>query len=443
MPHHRIVTTLAAMAAVLALAGCFGSEAQGPKLTGQRIDITMQPSTLQASPSAQQEEFQIPEPQPQPNWPQSGGNAAHAVGNVALPHNVVRAWTYDIGGGNGTTSALINPPVVDAGRLFAINTKGQIYALNAKTGSKLWKVSLPFINKDEESFSGGLAVLGNLLFATTGDGQVFALTASTGKEVWKTALGVPLRGAPTVQGQQVFVISHDNRMFALSALDGALQWTHSGMEEPLSILTAPSVAAANGMVAVPYTSGEIYVLRDTDGRYIWHDTLTSAFTGQDPESQVNAIAAPPVFADGLLYVQGVNGGLSAYNATTGQRYWKNPDILGTQMPVVAGLQMFALTSKGELAALNRRDGSVRWVENLNKGLPEKDAGRRWSGPVLAGGRLIAASSDGYALSLSPEDGKRLAATELGKGVDLPPIVADGALYFLASDGRIICFRAGK
>lgn len=423
----------------LALAACFSSTQTKP-LAGPRLDVTLQPTMLQANPAATSETFEIPAAQNLPNWGQRGANASHTPGHAELPQSVVRAWTYSLGGGIGKASALLNPPVVHSGRLFAMNTKGEVTALDAKTGKRLWEVRLPYIKKSEATLSGGLAVLGNLLFATTGDGQVFALTASSGKQVWVTPLGVPLRAAPTVEGERVFVTSHDNRLFALNALDGSLVWTHSGMEESLSLLASAAPASANGAVAVPYTSGEIYVLRASDGRYIWHDTLTSPFTGQDPESTVTAIAAPPVIADGLLYVTGLNGGLSAYGLADGQRYWK-VDILTSQMPIVAGMQIFALTEKGEMVGLNRKDGAIRWVADLNANLPESSDHRYWSGPILAGNRLIATSSDGYAISIAPQTGKRVAATQLDDPTTLPPIVADGALYFLTDDARIICFRA--
>jgi outer membrane protein assembly factor BamB len=439
------LSTTAILLPALCLTACLGmgGEDSQPKLTGERIDVTLQPQLTVATPGADSEPFILPEATPEPNWGQRGGNAAHLPGNVELPAKVVRAWSYNLGGSSKRGTVLITAPVVHSGRLFAVNTDGEVTALDAKTGKRLWDADLPFAKKTEARITGGLAVLGNLLFITTGDGNVYALTASTGKEAWKVSLGVPLRAAPTADGEMLYVISHDNRLFALNALDGSLAWTHSGMEEPLSLLTSTSPASANGVVAVPYSSGEIYILRASDGRYVWHDTLASAFTGQDPESTVTSIAAPPVIADGLLYTVGLNGGLSAYGIANGQRYWK-ADVVTSQMPIVAGMQIYVLTEKGDMMALNRKDGGIRWVADLAKGLPDADEGKRyWSGPVLAGGRLIAVSSDGYAVSMEPQTGKRIAATSLDEQTSIPPIVADNGLYFLTDDGKVIAFRAGK
>jgi outer membrane protein assembly factor BamB len=419
-------------------------EDKSPKLAGQRIDVTMGPSALSVTPGATIDPFVIPQPQPMPAWSQSGGNSAHYPAHPDMPQSVVRAWTRDIGkGGNDSAGAeIINPPVVDSGRVFTIDTTATVSALADRSGKELWSVTLPLKEKEQAKLGGGLAVEGDLLFVTTGGGEVFALTASSGKQVWHTDLAVPLRAAPTVEGERLYVLAQDNHLFVLSALDGALAWTHNGMEAGLSLISAASPAAANGVAVVPYSSGELYVLRATDGRYLWHDSLTSLYSGQDPGSTVLGLAAAPVVADGILYAAGLNGGLAAYGLMNGQRFWK-ADINTSQTPWVAGYQIFVLTDHGELACLNRKDGAIRWLADLNAGLPKAKDSRLWSGPVLAGNRLIVGSSDGYALSLEPETGKKKAATGIGDGVTVAPVVADNALYFLTTKGNLIAFRAGK
>ena len=80
------------------------------------------------------------------------------------------------------------------------------------------------------------------------------------------------------------------------------------------------------------------------------------------------------------------------------------------------------------------------MNNLNADMPEQDGTRTWAGPVLAGGRLITVSSYGLAVSVDPQTGKRIAATDLDEPVSLAPIVAGGSLYFLTDGGRLIAFR---
>jgi hypothetical protein len=71
---------------------------------------------------------------------------------------------------------------------------------------------------------------------------------------------------------------------------------------------------------------------------------------------------------------------------------------------------------------------------------KKKTPSNWSGPILAGNRLIVASTEGDVVSISPADGASQTLFELDDGVSLPPIVAGGMLYVLDDSGRISAFR---
>jgi outer membrane protein assembly factor BamB len=85
---------------------------------------------------------------------------------------------------------------------------------------------------------------------------------------------------------------------------------------------------------------------------------------------------------------------------------------------------------------------VRWARNLNAYASDRDQKRGivWSGPVLAGDRLIVAGSHGEALSLSPYTGEPRGRLTLNEGVLIAPVVAEGTLYFLDEGGRLVAMR---
>ena len=62
------------------------------------------------------------------------------------------------------------------------------------------------------------------------------------------------------------------------------------------------------------------------------------------------------------------------------------------------------------------------------------------GPVLAGGRLWVASSDGVIRSFDPESGALLGSTPLPGGAATNPVVAGQPLYVVSSDGRLHAYR---
>ncbi len=419
------------------ITACLGGKDEAPRLEGERIDVLIHKSDLTPNTAALAVPLNLPSAIKNPNWSQTAGTPDHAPKHVSLPATVNRAWTVNVGGGDGHT---LNPPVVNEGQLFTFNTKGQIIALDAATGKQNWRAELNLREEDLELFTGGLAAAADRLFVTTPTGEVLALSAKDGSEIWRIDLAVPIRAAPTFFGGGLFVTSHDNRLFALNGANGKLVWTHSGIEESLSLLGGAAPAAAYGVIAAAYSGGDLYILKGADGEYLWHDAFAGSKAG-DPFSGLNAITAPPVLADGIAYAVNVNGRLTAFHLQTGQRLW-NVNLSAAQMPWVAGFGVFVVTENSELVALNRRDGAVRWLKNLNGFVKDKNPTRTWVGPVLAGGRLVVASSDGYALSFNPTTGDKLLTAKLlkGDGTTVPPIVANNRLYFLTTNGRIVAFE---
>ena len=87
---------------------------------------------------------------------------------------------------------------------------------------------------------------------------------------------------------------------------------------------------------------------------------------------------------------------------------------------------------------------MRWNQQISSFRVETEKKKndpiRWTGPVLAGGRLIAVNSEGQLVEFSPTDGSVLATTEFKTPLSQPPIVANNVLYILADDGRITAWR---
>ena len=420
----------------LLVAACGSSASKEPVLSGKRINILAEAEEIHVDPTASSVRMNIPSAVKNDNWAQAYGNSRHAAEHLSIPKEVRRAWTQSIGTHEKT---IVNTPIVHSGRLFVLDGKDQIVAMSAKTGKILWKSRLPIEDGEESNFSGGLAVEGDRLVATAANGQVFAYSASSGEFVWKSSIGAPLRAAPMLYADKVVLMGQDNRVFAMDLKDGSLLWTHSGMAEALTVATGATPAVARGTVFVPYTSGDLYALNAQDGMYKWHASLNRGALSR--RSGVSGIAAAPIVKDDMVIAVTVNGTLAAYNLANGQRIWRAP-VATSQTPWVAGNALFVLTDDGQLIGMNLEDGAIRWVSNLNEHVAETEDLRYWSGPILAGGRLIVASNDGYALSLQPVDGRKISAVQLIKnqGVSVPPVVANGGLYFLTNAGKVVSFR---
>ena len=64
----------------------------------------------------------------------------------------------------------------------------------------------------------------------------------------------------------------------------------------------------------------------------------------------------------------------------------------------------------------------------------------WYGPLLVGDRLIVAGTNQQALAVSPYTGEILGQQDLSGAASLGPIVADGTVFVVTDDGRLLALR---
>ncbi|MBL9069241.1 MAG: PQQ-binding-like beta-propeller repeat protein [Sphingopyxis sp.] len=436
----------AAVLLALPLAGCGALKGKGGPKTptvGQRVSILSNDNSIKVDPATAAIAVVLPDPAVNADWAQSGGNASKSMGHPALGAARIKVWEASIAGSTNK-QRLASAPVVAGGKLFAVDTDAVVSAFDADTGAKLWSVAIGSTGKDFKNslFGGGAAVDGTVVYATSGVGDVTALNVADGAVLWKAKPAGPLRGAPTVAFGDVFVISQDNQIFALSAANGAVQWQATASLEAGSIFGAGSPAAGQGTIVAGYSSGEVQAYRYENGRDLWEDALARTSMALSV-STLSDVDADPVIDRGRVFALGQGGRMASYELVTGQRSWEI-SIAGISTPYVVGEWVYAMTDDGKLLCVARSNGKVRWMQQLARYRVEKEKKKkdpiRWTGPILAGGRLLAVNSEGHLVEFSPADGSTLATTEFKAPLSQAPVVANNTLYVLADDGRITAWR---
>jgi outer membrane protein assembly factor BamB len=433
------------VALVLSLVGCdtfdnLFSDTNKERLKGLRVSVLALDSALEPDPALTKVRVELPRPVLNADWPEAGGNATHVMQHLKLDGALHRLWSDTIGEGETRYGALLSQPVVEKGRIFALDGHDVVVALDAKTGDELWRNDVKPGDELSHAYGGGVAALGDRVYVTTGYAQVLALDAATGKEIWRRQVAAPVRAAPTVADGRVYAVTVDNELEVLSTQDGHLLWTHNGVPETAGLLGAASPAVEGDIVVVPYSSGEIFALRAENGRPLWTDSLATA-RPLGALSTIADIRGRPVIDRGRVYAVSHSGRMVAINLRTGDRVWEQ-DIGGTQGPWVAGDYIYVLSNDVDLICLTRDDGHVRWVTELPRyenPKKKKDA-ITWVGPVLAGDRLIVIASTGDAVSVSPYTGRALGHSEFPDSVFLDPIVAGDTLYVLTDAAELIALK---
>ena len=235
-------------------------------------------------------------------------------------------------------------------------------------------------------------------------------------------------------------MSQDNQLFALKQSTGETLWTASGSLENAAVFGAAAPAIGQGTVVAGFSSGELTAYRYENGRPVWQDSLSRTSITTSVASLVD-IDASPVVDQGRVYAIGKGGRMVAMDILTGQRLWEL-NIAGTDTPWIAGEWLFAVTDDAKLLCIARNSGKIRWLTQLPAYKNNKKSKNpiSWSGPILAGGRLILTSTQGDVLNVAVEDGKIGTRSKLGTKIYQPPIVADGTLLVLTDSGRLQAYR---
>ncbi len=438
---NRIVFLTGILAMVLVTGACstigdLFEEADKP-LPGERVSILELEKELEPDdPSLTATGFVAPSPWRNEFWPQEGGYPSHSMQNLALSEGELKKqWRTDIGHGATGRLPLTAQPIIVEGRAFTLDTDSNLSAFNINNGKKIWKVNVRAKDEDDPVIGGGVAYSNGLLFVTAGYDELLAINPDNGEAVWRAKIPTPSRAAPTIMGDRVFVTTLDNRVFALDFKTGQILWEHAALGESVGLIGAASPAASQNIVVPVFSSGEIFALRVENGSVAWSDNLSS-LRGGGGLTSLTDITGLPVMDNGLVIAISYSGKMVAIDERTGSRVWQR-EISGSQTPWVAGNMVFVTSADNKLVALSRDSGSIVWVTDLNT----LDEDAVWTLPVLAGGRLIVANSEGRVAEYAPESGELIRDWKVGGGgVSIAPVVAGETLYILTNSGSLTAYK---
>jgi outer membrane protein assembly factor BamB len=192
---------------------------------------------------------------------------------------------------------------------------------------------------------------GMLYFGSSADCKVYALDAATGKERWSFFTGGPVRFAPAVWQDRLFVASDDGFLYCLSADDGKVLWQRRGGPDVRMILGNDRMIsqwpARGGPLVVddvvyfaagiwPSDGIYLYALDATSGKVLWLNDQS-----------------------GTIYMGQPHGGANAHSGVSAQGYL-----------VAAADRLLVPTGRAVPAVFSRADGKFQYFHlqlNYNKG----------------------------------------------------------------------------
>jgi len=456
MTTRRHASVIAAVvAASVAITGCssagrmFRARAKPTALNkeAQRISLLELGDQLKISDTLKGQDFFLPPPQPQADWPLAGGTLQQSVENVDAAPDFRVAWRKTFGEKSSRREHVTAPPIMADGKVFVMDAAADVSAHDARTGDQVWKVNLrPKAKREREAFGGGLAYADGKLYVASGFRLVAQLDPASGHTLWLTRTAAPIHDAPTVADGRVYTIDVDDELQTFNAASGAPDWTYQALTEPARMLVASSPAVANGTLVASFASGELVALRSDNGTELWNQPLSHT-TRVSALSEIRDIAGRPVVYKGDVFAISHADVMADTDLRTGEVHWTLP-VSGFTSPWAAGDVVFAVGDDGRVLCAARDSGQLYWLTDLDAPLPQtkkhKKPNRRsnavWSSPILANGRLITVSSSGDAVAINAKTGVVEQRLKIGDDALLGPIAAGGMIYVATQKADLIAIR---
>jgi len=392
---------------------------------------------------AESRPISLPGVQANADWAQRGGNARHAAPHAALSAAPQLAFAVNVGRGSSRRERLSAAPVVAGGRVFTMDAAATVSAVSTG-GALLWQADLtaPF-DRGGGISGGGLAAEGGRLYVTTVYGEVVALDASNGGVVWRQRVDAPVIGAPAVADGMVYVSGRDGSAWAISAADGKVAWQVFGSPGKAGYLGSAAPTVGDRVAIFPSSAGDLMaVLKIGGGTKVWQTPVTGKRLGR-AFALTPDVTGDAALVGKVLYTGTASGRTAALDAGSGTALWSVGE--GAMGPLaVAGGSVFLVNDEARLVRLDAATGETIWAVEMPYFTTEKAKKRKsihaHYGPVLAGGRLWVASSDGLLRGFSPTDGSLVATAEIPGGAATQPAVAGGTLYVVSGRGQLLAFR---
>ena len=336
-----------------------------------------------------------------------------------------KQWSTKIGDGQGDGFYKITPTLID-GVLYVASSDGEVAAISAADGDRLWRVEL------ERPLSGGVGYHDRSLYLGGADGSVLQLSADDGVVEWEAAVSGEVLAAPAVSDDWVIVQTYDGKLLGFQSGADEPTWTFTSDVPVLTLRGTSTPILVGGNAIAGFGDGKVIAVDVNSGNVSWESRIGVP----QGSSEIDRI----VDIDGAMTQQGIELFVASYQGRvvsldnrTGRKLWQQnvSSVTGTH---VGFGNVYVADVDGTLSAFLRTGQGVRW-QNIELGY------RQLSRPTPVSSYVATVDFDGYLHLLSQVDGQIVGRTKIGGDAARADMIADsGRLIIFADNGQLLAYE---
>ena len=336
-----------------------------------------------------------------------------------------KQWSSKIGDGQGDGFYKITPTLVD-GVLYVASSDGEVAAISAADGDRLWRVEL------ERPLSGGVGYHDRSLYLGGADGSVLQLSADDGVVEWEAAVSGEVLAAPAVSDDWVIVQTYDGKLLGFQSGADEPTWTFTSDVPVLTLRGTSTPILVGGNAIAGFGDGKVIAVDVNSGNVSWESRIGVPQGSSEIDRIVDIDGA--MTQQGIeLFVASYQGRVAALDNRTGRKLWQQnvSSVTGTH---VGFGNVYVADVDGTLSAFLRTGQGVRW-QNIELGY------RQLSRPTPVSSYVATVDFDGYLHLLSQVDGQIVGRTKIGGGAARADMIADsGRLIIFADNGQLLAYE---
>lgn len=310
--------------------------------------------------------------------------------------------------------------------IISSNTSGDIFALDKKSGKKIWayrtggKVySTPAVWKD-------------VVVAGSSDHFIYGLDIKTGDLKWKVETNKAVLGSPLIHNGIAYIGGSDGNFRALDVNRGSQKWIFSDVKGYVS--TKPTFYQGN-IIFGSWGNG-FYALDAHSGALAWE------WNNGHANRMFSAAACYPVAVNNRIFVVAPDRFMTTLDSKTGKVIWrekKDSIRVRESMGLAAnGKFVYVKTMDGDLLGISptANNMEVTWESNLK--LPYELT----PSAINTNGKLVfVPSHSGLLSAVDAKTGKLIWQYKVSNGM-LNPVVVAGKNEVICStmDGKIVSLK---
>lgn len=347
-------------------------------------------------------------------------------------------WSTSVGGGVGEFYSALSPAFA-SGTIYAAARDGDVFAIEAKTGDKIWNTDLSDEEENDSSrstrLSGGVAAYAGKVAVGSENGYLYVLNAIDGTLQWKAYTGSELVSRPSFSksADKVFALDNRGRVFAYNALNGERLWVSGDAPNNLRLRAQSEiVVVGDDFLVLGQSNGKVSILLQNTGAIVNQLTISQA-SGANALERINDISATPFFEGSTMYSISYNGSLLIYDFATHQVLNRLPYNSSTNL-ALDDTSIVLTDDNGHVFCINRADYTERWA---NTSLSYRNV----TAPVIYGDYVVVGDFEGYLYFMDLKDGSIDGMFDIdSSGIYHEPLLADGNLYVTSRDGDLECVK---